>query len=86
MILRKLEPEEQKRAFWLLYLCAQITFLLSMLLKRLPQTWLHTWFSAGTIDFISGFLTGLTIVAWMVFLACSGKILKNTNRRLHYDD
>lgn len=86
MILCKLKPEEQQRAIWLFYRCAQITFLLSILLERLPLTWLHTRLPADTIDFISGFLTGLTIVAWIVFLGCSGKIMKNPNRRLHPDD
>lgn len=76
MIILKCKPENQTRAIYALFLSAQISFLLSVLLRYLPDLGLAGLLPANATDFASGFFTGYCIVAWLAFLAFSGKLLK----------
>ncbi|HPH95688.1 MAG TPA: hypothetical protein PKW33_04155 [Anaerolineaceae bacterium] len=76
MIILKCKPKNRTRAIYALFLSAQISFLLSVLLRYLPDLGLAGLLPTNAADFASGFFTGYCIVAWLAFLAFSGKFFK----------
>lgn len=72
MIICRSKPEQQKQAIGFLLISGQLSFALSQVLKYLSLP----WFSANSLDFIMGFLTGYSIVATIGFLFYSGKFMK----------
>jgi hypothetical protein len=80
MIIRRLKPEQQKRAIWILFVTAQISFILASVLERPMFAWLTAWIPAETQGFISGFLTGYAMIGMLVFLASTGKLIRSSGK------
>jgi hypothetical protein len=80
MIIRRLKPEQQKQATWILFISAQIAFIVAMILDRLTFTWFTSLLPANTLDFISGILTGYAMIGMLVFLASTGKLMRSSKK------
>lgn len=80
MILHKLQPKRQKQIIWILFISAQAASLLSRALEQIDYDRIYPWLSRDALDWVVGFLIGYSIVGFLAFLACSGKILVNDSK------
>ena len=76
MIPYRFKLGHEKLAIWFLFGSAELSFLLSQVLGSPSFALRNNLLSMNSTNFISGFLTGAAIAAWIGFLASSGRLIK----------